>query len=230
MQAQLAALREARAKGMPRRGWKVGINVPEVLERLGLRHSGVAWLDGWQVRRSGEALAAPPGSRLHVEPELCLALAAAPDRAAGREAARACLAQVAPALEIVDYARPASGLDEVVAHGMFHAGCVLGPAQPPGAARELGSRWPVLKLQGSPALRPRPDLVPEHLGDLVLFVAAFLEAFGERLEAGDLILSGSYTELALPVAEGQTVRGDFGPLGEVELRIGAEGQAAPGRW
>jgi 2-keto-4-pentenoate hydratase len=222
MEVQLARFHEALARGMPRRGWKVGINVPEMLERLGLDHSGVAWLDGWRLVRSGESFDAASGSRLHVEPELCLLIASAPRAGARPDAALRCVGSVAPALEIVNYAKPGSGFDDVVAHGMFHEGCVVGAWGELAQARDLGRRWPVLEVAAGPSPRPRADLVPEHLGELVGFVASFLEAFGERLEEGDLILSGSYTERAVPVTAGDAVRADFGLLGHVEVAIASE--------
>lgn len=69
---------------------------------------------------------------------------------------------------------------------------------------------------------PRTDLVPANLGTLLVFVATFLEEFGESLEANDVVLTGSYTEQAVPVGGGNEVRADFGPLGSVEVRIAAE--------
>jgi 2-keto-4-pentenoate hydratase len=222
MEVQLARFHEALARGMPRRGWKVGINVPELLGRLGLAHSGVAWLDGWRLVHSGASFAAAPGSRLHVEPELCLLLASAPRAGSPRDAALRCVGGVAPALEIVNYAVPGSDFDEVVAHGMFHEGCVVGAWGELAQARDLGRRWPVLEVAGGSPPQPRADLVPEHLGELVGFVASFLEAFGEHLEEGDLILSGSYTDRAVPVTAGDAVRADFGLLGHVEVAIAGQ--------
>ena len=65
----------------------------------------------------------------------------------------------------------------------------------------------------------RPDLVSSDLGGIVAFVAEFLAAFGEALEPGDLILSGSYSAQAVPLESDCDVQGLFGPLGEVELRV-----------
>jgi 2-keto-4-pentenoate hydratase len=219
MERQLEGLREALRAGMPRCGWKVGINVPEVLRRLGLRHPGVGWLDGRRRYRGGARITLPEGARLHVEPELCLVLAApippslAPDEALGR------VEGAAPAFELVDYARPGADLDTVVAHSMFHAGLVVGAWQPPEQASELGGEWPRLEGAGRPSPPPRSDLVPRHLGELLLFVARFLASFGESLEAGDLVLSGSYTETALRLTCGSEVRGDFGRLGRLTLTV-----------
>jgi 2-keto-4-pentenoate hydratase len=220
MARQLAAFRDALAAGMPRRGWKVGINVPEVLARLGLRHPGVGWLDGRRVVASGATVAARPPARLHVEPEVCLHVDRAVDASASRDAALACVGAVSAALELVDYAKPRTGLDDVVAHSMFHAGTVVGPRAAVHLPDGVGVRLPRLRVGAATPPSPRRDLVPEHLGDVVLFVAGFLEAFGERLEAGDLVLSGSFVADAVRVAGGDDVAADFGALGTVAVRIG----------
>jgi 2-keto-4-pentenoate hydratase len=219
MERQLARLREALAGGMPRCGWKIGINVPEVLRRLGLRHPGVGWLDGRRRYQGGDRIALPEGARLHVEPELCLALAASIPPGLDRDEALRRVAGAAPAFELVDYARPGTDLDAVVAHSMFHAGLVVGAWQPPERASELGGEWPRLEAAGGPLPAPRSDLVPRHLGELLQFVARFLASFGESLEAGDLVLSGSYTETALRLTRGSEVRGDFGRLGRLALAV-----------
>jgi 2-keto-4-pentenoate hydratase len=77
MARQLERFRAALASGMPRRGWKIGINVPEVLRRLDLTHPGVGWIDGRRVFADGVELAARADARLHAEPELALAIARA---------------------------------------------------------------------------------------------------------------------------------------------------------
>ena len=41
MKLQLQQLAAAQAEGMPRRGWKIGINVPEILKQLSLPHPGL---------------------------------------------------------------------------------------------------------------------------------------------------------------------------------------------
>jgi 2-keto-4-pentenoate hydratase len=64
MKIQLDGYRAALAAGMPRRGWKVGINVPEVLEQLKLVHSGVGWLDGNQVLENGAEVEVPIGAEV----------------------------------------------------------------------------------------------------------------------------------------------------------------------
>ena len=219
MARQLEALRTAQAAGMSRLGWKIGINVPEVLERLGLSHSGVAWLDGRSQLASGATFTAAAGAKLHVEPELALWMAAPILPHLSAEQALQQVAAVAPALELVDYARPGADLDAVVAHGMFHEACVVGERRSLAQARDLGVVWPRLQVSGRPGAPPRSDLVPARLGELLVFAARFLTCFGESLAEGDLLLSGSFVASAMPVPAGAEACADFGPLGTVSVRI-----------
>jgi 2-keto-4-pentenoate hydratase len=216
---QLAALRAAQAAGMPRCGWKVGINVPEVLAGLGLTHPGVAWLDGRRRWAHGEDVPCPAQALLHVEPELCLELGDDVPAAADAEAAGERIAGVAPAIELVDYAQAGADLDAIVAHGMFHHGLVAGARHAPGPHAWPDAGRPLLEVAGRRAEPPRADLVPRPLGELVAFAARFLAAFGEALRAGDLLLSGSFCARAARVRPGERVRADFGRLGLVAFQL-----------
>jgi len=75
--AQRLAFQRALASGMPRAGWKIGLNVPDVQARFGLDGPLVGWLDGHRVIASGAEYAAREGCRPHVEAELALRLGAA---------------------------------------------------------------------------------------------------------------------------------------------------------
>jgi 2-keto-4-pentenoate hydratase len=217
--AQVAAMRARLAEGMPRRGWKVGINVPEIQVKLGLEHSLVGWLDGDRILPSGAMIPLPPGSLYHVEPELCLRLANSVDVDTDLTTARAAVDAIAAALEIVDYAKPAKSLADIIRHSMFHAACVLGEWH---AAPEQGTidiadhvRLHVGARQCEAA---RKDLVPEDVGQIVVFVARVLAGSGERLLAGDMILSGSFTAKALPLEAGQAASAELGGFGSVDCR------------
>jgi 2-keto-4-pentenoate hydratase len=221
MAIQLGRLRDARARGMPRAGWKVGLNFPEVQARLKLGHAAVGWLDGHHVVASGGTFAAEPEAKLHVEAEVCLRIGHAVAAGTGPDEAAAAIAGIAPALEIVDYAKPWDGLTVILGHSMFHLATVRGTelaTLPPGAA--LGERWPEVRVKGEAVRRARADLVPAHLGEIVAFVADFLAPYGETLAPGDLLLSGSYTD-PVPVERGDVVAASYGDLGTVGVTIAA---------
>ena len=217
LERQLARWRESRAAGMPRVGWKIGINVPEVQQRLGLPHAGMGWLDGARVYETGRVLELRPEAKLHVEVEAGIRLGAAVSAADSLSIARGKILTVHPALEIVDYAIPTSSLDDLLEHSMFHAGTVLGTGVPLASWQSLPADCPSLAVSGRSESPNRRDLVPQDLGEAVLFVARFLEELGMTLDEGDLVLSGSYLPTALPVSECGPIRGDFGELGSVEV-------------
>jgi 2-keto-4-pentenoate hydratase len=218
MARQLAAHRATIARGGTRLGWKIGVNVPEVQRALGLAYSLVGCLDGNAVGADGERWPLAPGALLHVEPEL--ALRVAHDVAAGLSSTegRAAIGAVAPALEIVDYARGGSDLDALLAHSMFHAGIILGEFRAPPPPSDAGVGWPTIFRDGKRIGTPRSDLVAVDLSVIVAHVARYLAAFGERLAAGDLILSGSFMERAVRLDSGSEIRADFGPLGWRSVR------------
>ena len=216
--SQLARLEGALRGGMPRAGWKVGLNFPEVRSAVGLSEIVVAWIDGSRVLRSGVAFQVPPDAKLHVEAEACLRVAHAIPAGATPEAAWQGIDVMAPALEIVDYARSSASLAAMVTHCLFHEATVLGAQTGASAHADLGTRLPVVTLNGTAIGPPRSDTVPADLGEVVATVARLLGAVGQALEPGDLILCGSYTN-PVPVAAGDTVSADFGTLGTVELRI-----------
>lgn len=215
--AQLAALERALASGMPRAGWKIGLNVPEVQRRFGLGGALVGWLDGRRVVASGSRWEVRAGSRLHVEAELALRLGAPVRAGAPAEEARRAILEVAPALELVDYALPRSGLEAIVAHSMFHAGTVLGLPSPAAEAL-LDPAHPRVLVGGELRVTPQAGWVPADLGAAVSLVARRLAEIGQALRPGDLVLSGSYTP-PLPLAAGDTVLADFGALGSVAVEL-----------
>jgi 2-oxo-3-hexenedioate decarboxylase len=211
---QLALLHTRLEAGMPRLGWKVGINVPEVQRKIGIGHALVGWLDGDRKYLSGATVPSPAGARIHVEPELCVRVAKVVSATDDRAAALAAVDAIAPALELVDYARPAASLTDVVRGSMFHSACVLGAWQPPRADLDISAQV-TLRIDAVVSEPARPDLVPAHLGELVLLVARLLAEAGQALQPGDHILSGSFTAKALPLASGSLAEATLGDFGSV---------------
>jgi 2-oxo-3-hexenedioate decarboxylase len=222
MTTQLSRLHARLAAGMPRAGWKVGINVPEVQQQLGLSHALIGWLDGQQLHSAGATLSFAPGQLLHAEPELCLRLGANVEPGSDTAEALAAVDSIAPALEIVDYQRPRGSLSDIVSHAMFHHACVLGEFLPytKGASLDIASgvRFRVGEREAEAA---RSDLVPSGVALLVLQVSTLLAEVGEQLLAGDLIMSGSFCARALPLVPGAEVRAQLSQFGSVHCHVAA---------
>jgi 2-oxo-hept-3-ene-1,7-dioate hydratase len=204
--AQLQAVRAALADGMHRAGWKIGLNFPEAQSALGIAHAAVGWLDGRQLHETGARLPVRSGARFHVEAEICLRMSGAAPT----------VASIAPALEIVDYAQSWDGIDDILSHSMFHEATVVGSPFNPPCPRDLGSRWPRLVVNDQVVRQPRSDLVPADVLELVAFASDFLSHFGETLLAGDLLLSGSFTD-PVSVAAGDVIVAEFGACGSATV-------------
>jgi 2-keto-4-pentenoate hydratase len=217
-------MRAALAAGMPRLGWKICVNERRARERLGLAAPFVGFLDGTRQLASG-GVSPLPGVGA-VEPEIAIRVRSAVAAGASLGEARSAIGCLAPALEIVDYTLGSHSLAGVVESSSFHCGVVLGAPQPGARAPAIGAGCPHVCKGGARAGTPDPSLVPADLVEIVRLVAEQLARRGERLEAGDWILSGACTA-PVRVDAGDEVSADFGPLGSVSVRFAAREEERP---
>lgn len=219
MRRQLARFHAAIAAGMPRVGWKICINDPRTQSRLGIDAPLIGPLNGSRVFASGDAYPVRSDARLACEPEIAIAIGG-DGMLESLDGARAAIAALAPALELVNYGRLSPELAIVVETASFHDGVVLGAARPPASMPTLGPGCPRFTCNGTEAGRVDPTLVPADLAVIVQHVATFLARYGEALLPGDWILSGACAA-AIPARVGDVVGADFGAtLGAVAVTIG----------
>jgi 2-oxo-hept-3-ene-1,7-dioate hydratase len=136
---------------------------------------------------------------------------------------------VTPALEILDarvqMSDPETGhlrtIVDTIADNAADAGIVLGgrPVRP----MDVDLRWvaALLHRNGSIEESGVAAAVLNHPANGVAWLADRLAAHGVGLEAGQVILSGSFTR-PLAAAAGDVFHADFGPLGSVGCRFVAE--------
>jgi 2-keto-4-pentenoate hydratase len=206
MLARAARLREA---GAVRVGWKVGHGIEEAGGRL-----VVGALTSATILGDGATYAAGHPAALRAETELAVWLAADVPGDADAQTARRAIAGVGVALELVDVARPPeASLERIVAAGVFHRAAVLGPCAAP-----LGGALGPATLRVGGRVHDADEPLPDAAG-IVLAVAGALAAAGERLEGGDVVLTGSVVHV--PVGVGAEVVAGIGGLGRVRATIGA---------
>jgi 2-keto-4-pentenoate hydratase len=203
MRAQLRSRRQALELGADHVGWKIGLNPPEVLERLGLDEPVVGYLTSATELGDGDSYTISGGTNVAVEPELGLQIDG--DGA---------VVAIAPALEVVDLDTPLDQLATVIGENVFHRGVAFGDwgtAEPPAHARVMVGDEVVAE----------PDLPDaDALAATVRTVARRLEEAGERLRDGDRIIAGSLVP-ALPARPGDDIRLVLDPHGSVGLGIHA---------
>ena len=209
IQAQLRRFRDALANGMPRLGWKVGMNDPKVLERLGLDAPVFGWLAGDRALRSGEVYVVRPGTRVALEAEVAV-----------RVGGGGSIVAIAPAFEIVNFAlTAASSFEGVIEHDLFHDAVVLGRDTLPVPVAD--GEWPVVRRNGEEVARRDPELLVLQPAPTVRRAASLLARFKEQLEAGDWLILGSLVR-PIPIRPGDRFEADFGPLGRVAVQVAEE--------
>ena len=196
--ALLTRRRELLAQGAEPIGWKIGFNVREIQERLGLDRPLAGFLTTDSLV-DGEWDDYP----IVVESEVAVELGDD-----GRS-----IAALLPALELVDPPDLDLGLEQILAGNIFHRAVAFGPrveTREPGAGRIL--------VNGVEQHSLSADQTAANLSAMIEVVAGRLEAAGEELRAGERIITGI---LAPPyeASPGDTVRLELDSLGSVELRF-----------
>jgi 2-keto-4-pentenoate hydratase len=194
----LARRREILAQGAEPIGWKVGFNVPEMRQKLGLD----APLAGFMTT---DNLVEDSWDDYPVLVESEVAVEMGPD---GRS-----IAALLPALELVDPPDLDLEVEQILAGNIFHRAVAFGPrveTDAPGAGR--------IFVNGEEQHSLSAEHTAANLEAMTRAVAARLEAAGEELSPGERIITG----VLVPPYEaqpGDTVRLELEALGSVELRF-----------
>ena len=206
-------------------GWKIGLTSRAMQDALGIEtpDSGLLFED--MLFEDGVEV---PGGRFiqpRIEAEIAFVMKTALDGAPDRAAVLAATEHVAPSLEILDtriVRRDAETgavrtVCDTIADNAANAGLVLGRARHP----------PEAELRWVGAIVRRDGVVEETglgagvLDDpvtSVIWLAERLARYGQRIEAGQIVLSGSFIR-PVECPPGARIEADFGSFGSVALRF-----------
>jgi 2-keto-4-pentenoate hydratase len=198
--ALLTRRREILAQGAQPIGWKVGFNVPEIQEKLGIDRPLAGFLTSGGLLEDGSEWDDLP---VVVESEVAVEI--------GSDGHS--IAALLPALELADPPDLDLGVEQILAGNIFHRAVAFGPrveTRDPGAGRIL--------VNGEEQHALSAEHTSTNLEGMVEVVAGRLAEADEELQPGDLIITGV---LAPPHAAqpGDTVRLELESLGAVELRF-----------
>ena len=216
--AQADALRRRVEAGDELLGWKVGLNAAPVQAALGLDGVVVGFLTTATVLESGVAHSLAGASNPGIEPELALRFGAEVPGDPSPEQVAEAIDAIAPALELVDLDRPLDDLHAIHAGNVFHRGLLLGDFDAARAGGDLDGLAVAVRRSGEDA---GSVSAAESYGDLagtVRMVSRRLALMGESLRSGQFVIAGSLTPI-VPVAAGDDVRADFGPLGTLAMEF-----------
>ena len=220
MTAQLATRRARIAAGEKPLGWKVGLGAPASLAKLGLEGPVVGFLMQRALLPSGATVSLKDYTRPVAEPEIAVRMKTDLGANAPTEAVLAAIKDIMPAIELADLDPvPApDNLDLVLEGDIYQRQVLLGDkTRAGGNVAGLTSR--VLRRGAVFNSTTDPEALTGKLVDIVALVANTLAAFGEKLSAGDIIITGSITPPPM-IEKGET---DFvhaiDPIGEVNVKF-----------
>jgi 2-oxo-3-hexenedioate decarboxylase len=216
VQARSMALRYAR--GERRVGIKMGMTSRAKMVQMGVEDMLWGRLTDAMLVEDGGEIDFPAFVHPRVEPEIAFLLGAPLGEKVTPMAARAALAGVAPALEIIDsrYENFKFSLTDVIADNSSSSAFVTGAWADP--ATDLSNLGLILEIGGEARQIGSTAAI---LGDPIrsLVAAARLAArAGEPLQAGDVVMAGGATA-AEALSPGQHVRLEVQNLSRAEFRV-----------
>jgi len=192
MTAQLAKRRARIAAGEKPLGWKVGLGAPATMQKVGIDAPLVGFLMQRALLLSGSTASLKGYVRPVAEPEICVRMASGLGAGASPDAAMTAVKEIFPAIELADLdPLPApDNLDVLLEGDIFQRHVILcGNTRPGAATSGLTSR--VIRRGKEAGRTTDPEALTGKLPDIVAHVANTLAAFGEKLSAGDVIITGS---------------------------------------
>ena len=192
MEKQLATRRARIAAGEKPIGWKVGLGAKAAMERLGITMPVVGYMMERSVVPDGSTVSVAGWKQPVAEPEIAVTMAADLAGGASREATVAAIGALGPAIELADLPGPPSDVEAVLAGNIFHRNVILGTPDKARAGVKLDGLAGLVFRRGAQVAR-QEDLQANigNIVDIVAHVAGTLAAYGEKLRAGDVIITGS---------------------------------------
>lgn len=223
MTAQLAARRARIAAGEKPLGWKVGLGAPAAMTKLGLAAPVVGYLMQRGLLLSGSTASLAGWTRPVAECEICVRMASTLDGGATPETALAAVKEVLPAIELADLDPEPTpdNIADLLAGNIYHRHVILcGNTRPGGGVSGLTSR--LFRRDKQAASTTDPEALTGKLPEIVAHVANTLAAFGEKLAAGDVIITGSITPPIMLEPDETALSHVLDPIGDVNVRLTQE--------
>jgi 2-keto-4-pentenoate hydratase len=192
MEKQLATRRARIAAGEKPIGWKVGLGAPPAMERLRIKAPLIGFMMEKSLLENGATVSLVGWTKPVAEPEVAVHMGKDLPGGADRATAIAAIAGIGPAIELADLNPPPDDVEVTLAGNIFHRHVILGKSDTARAGAKLAGVSGHVFRRGALAARQGnvEQLIGEMIG-IVVHVAGTLDAYGETLRAGDVIITGS---------------------------------------
>jgi len=220
MEKQLSIRRARIAAGEKPLGWKVGLGAPPAMERLRIKAPLVGFMMQKSLVPNAGTVSFAGWTKPVAEPEIAVHMGKDLPGGADRAAAIAAIAALGPAIELADLNPPPDDVEVTLAGNIFHRHVILGPPDPARAGAKLDGLVGHVFRRG--ALAAKQEKVEALIGEMigiVQHVAGTLAAHGEKLRAGDVIITGSI--VPPPIIEPDETEFAYAlePLGGLSVRF-----------
>jgi 2-keto-4-pentenoate hydratase len=197
-------------------GWKLAFGAPIWLEKFGTSGPLPGFLPGSRKRRLGALVSVEGWTRPVAEPEMAVYLqddVDDPDRVADS------ISAIGPAIELADVVEPPEDLAEVLAGNIFHKAVILGEADLARAGGDISGVEARVSRDGEMvAATSDPQALIGELVPILTHTAKLLEAFGEKLRAGEVVITGSVFA-PLQLSPGEEIGFRLDPIGTVVVHV-----------
>jgi 2-keto-4-pentenoate hydratase len=220
MTAQLALRRQRLDAGDRPLGWKVGFGAPALLERFKISGPLVGFLTHNARVAPGGTVSLAGWTKPVAEPEVAVHIGR--DIAAGADHATAAtaIAGISPAIELADLHEPAEDPERILSHDIYQRHVVLAGTSPArmGAAAD-GLTCRIIRRGVEFARTSDPQANTGAWVDIVRHVADVLAAFGERLRAGEIVITGSVVAPLMVEPDEDSLAFALDPIGTISVRF-----------
>jgi 2-keto-4-pentenoate hydratase len=215
--AMLELRRKRLEEGARPLGWKVGFGSPAAFELLGIDRPLVGFLTDHGLVDDGATVPVGDWTSPMLEPEIAVHLAGDVDGDATHDDVRAAIGGLSAAIELADVDVPPADPEPILTGNIYHRHVLLGPVDD-GRTTAEGVRGRLLRDGQEIASTDSPEAATGELAEVVRLTAELLAANGERLHAGEVVITGSIVP-PVKVAPGESVTAEIDPLGSLTVLI-----------
>lgn len=221
MSRQLDERRRLLGSGVEHVGWKVGFGAPSALELMEISAPLLGYLTDRTVVDPGARVPVGDWGRGIVEFEVAVYMAEDLGAGADDGEARAAVGSLGPAIELANIDLPigSGSVADILAGDIFHEAVIFGDRDPGRSGIDISGMTGKILVDGLE--RAAVTHLEEITGAypwIVSTVASTLASQGERLRAGDVIITGSIVP-PVPVTEGTTFTFALDPFPAISVHL-----------
>lgn len=219
MEKQLKLRQDRLSAGEKSIGWKIGFGAPLSMQKLRLERPLIGFLTDKILLPSASTVSVAGWTKPAMEPEVAVHMNKDLQAGADFETTRGAIAAIGPAIEVADVHFVPEDVEEILADNIFNRHVILGKTDSSRAGGKLNGLIGYVSYNDE-ELPPVTDLqaLTGSMIDLVQHVVNTLSIFGERLRAGDVIITGSIVP-PLSVAANDSVSYKLEPVDSISVKF-----------